>query len=224
MDKICTKCKEVKLKSEFHKDSSKIDKLYPSCKICVYEYNKNNKEKVSICAKLYRENNKEKLNQNKKIYRKLNVKKTQETYKLWSLKNKEKRIVYMNKYRQDNKEKLKESRLNYLEKNPEQALKFKIARNLRTRISYAFKSKKFIKETETIKMLGCDFDFLMNHIECLFVNGMNWDNYGIKGWHLDHIIPISSGKNYKEMCDLNHYTNLQPLWAIDNIKKGNKIL
>ena len=51
---------------------------------------------------------------------------------------------------------------------------------------------------------------------------MSWDNYG--DWHIDHIIPLSSAKTEEEIYKLAHYTNLQPLWAEDNIKKSNKIL
>lgn len=51
---------------------------------------------------------------------------------------------------------------------------------------------------------------------------MTWNNYG--KWHIDHIIPISSAKTEEEVIKLNHYTNLQPLWAKDNLKKGNKII
>jgi hypothetical protein len=53
---------------------------------------------------------------------------------------------------------------------------------------------------------------------------MNWENYGQFGWHVDHIIPLSSAKTEEEIYKLSHYTNLQPLWAQDNLKKGNKIL
>jgi hypothetical protein len=61
-------------------------------------------------------------------------------------------------------------------------------------------------------------------LENQFVEGMNWENYGSKGWHIDHIIPLSSAKTVDEAISLNHYKNLQPLWAVDNMKKGNKIL
>ena len=51
---------------------------------------------------------------------------------------------------------------------------------------------------------------------------MNWDNLG--EWHLDHIYPVSLSKDEEELIKLNHYTNFQPLWAIDNMIKGNKII
>jgi 5-methylcytosine-specific restriction endonuclease McrA len=51
---------------------------------------------------------------------------------------------------------------------------------------------------------------------------MCWDNYG--EWHIDHIIPISHGKNQKEIYKLNYYTNLRPLWKIENLKKSNKLI
>lgn len=53
---------------------------------------------------------------------------------------------------------------------------------------------------------------------------MCWDNYGLFGWHIDHIIPLSSANTLNEMLKLNHYTNLQPLWWKDNLSKGKNIL
>ena len=220
--KQCTNCKEIKNYTDFSKDISKKDGLYPRCKSCKVIYQKKYAIENADKIKKYREENKEILYQKKKNYKKLYPDKHKEWYKLWAINNKEKRKAYMKQYRQDNKENIKESKANYVENNPDIALKLKIAKNLRTRITYAFKNKKFIKEEETIKMLGCDFEFLIKHIESLFSEGMNWNNYGIKGWHIDHIKPISLGRNYEEMCSLNHYTNLQPLWAKENIRKGNK--
>lgn len=57
------------------------------------------------------------------------------------------------------------------------------------------------------------------HIENQFTNGMTWDNRK-RGWHLDHIKPLSRSKDAKEFIERSHYTNIQPLWAVDNIKKG----
>jgi 5-methylcytosine-specific restriction endonuclease McrA len=71
---------------------------------------------------------------------------------------------------------------------------------------------------------GCSYDEFKIHIESQFTDDMSWDNYGLKGWHIDHIKPLS-GFNLDSQCELKkawHYTNLQPLWAEDNLKKGSK--
>jgi len=52
---------------------------------------------------------------------------------------------------------------------------------------------------------------------------MSWENYGYYGWHIDHIIPLSFGKNDKEIYELCHYTNLQPLWWTENFDKSDNI-
>jgi len=72
-------------------------------------------------------------------------------------------------------------------------------------------------------MLGCSIDFLKQYISNKFDKNMSWDNYGLYGWHIDHIIPLSSAKNKEELEKLCHYSNLQPLWAKDNLQKSNKI-
>lgn len=84
----------------------------------------------------------------------------------------------------------------------------------------AIKSKK----NHSIEYLGIDIESYKKYLQQLFDSRMNWNNYGIKGWHIDHIIPISSAKNEEELIKLFHYTNTQPLWAEDNLKKSNKIL
>ncbi len=75
-----------------------------------------------------------------------------------------------------------------------------------------------------IEFIGCGNDELKAHIQSLFTEGMTWDNYGHgkDKWTLDHKKPLSSAKTEQEMYDLCHYLNLQPMWYIDNIKKGNK--
>ena len=73
-------------------------------------------------------------------------------------------------------------------------------------------------------IVGCSPTELREHIEKQFTDGMSWDNYGTYGWHLDHIIPLSTAETREDVFKLNHYTNLQPLWATDNLKKGKKII
>jgi hypothetical protein len=63
-----------------------------------------------------------------------------------------------------------------------------------------------------------------NHLEKQFTYGMTKENHGRNGWHIDHIIPLSSAKNQQELEKLLHYTNCRPLWAKDNLIKGNKII
>ena len=70
-------------------------------------------------------------------------------------------------------------------------------------------------------MLGCTWKELRCHMESKFTEGMSWANRNL--WHIDHIIPLASAKSIEEVIKLCHYTNLQPLWAEDNLKKGAKI-
>ena len=92
--------------------------------------------------------------------------------------------------------------------------------NLRSRAYSAIKGKS--KSKHTIELLGCSVEELKIHLEKQFVKDMNWQNYG--QWHIDHIKPCSSfdltDPEQQKLCF--HYSNLQPLWAKDNIKKSNK--
>jgi ABC-type proline/glycine betaine transport system substrate-binding protein len=72
-------------------------------------------------------------------------------------------------------------------------------------------------------LIGCTPQQLKIYLESKFLQNMSWENYGYRGWHVDHIIPLSSAKNYNDIYKLFHYTNLQPMWGIDNMIKGNKI-
>lgn len=93
--------------------------------------------------------------------------------------------------------------------------------NLRCRLNESLKVKRWNKRNSFKEYIGCSQLELKVHLESQFVGNMSWDNYG--KWHIDHIIPLSSAKSVEEMYGLSHYTNLQPLWAIDNIIKGDKI-
>ena len=103
---------------------------------------------------------------------------------------------------------------------------FRLTLNIRTRLRVYIKGlKKQGKISKSvINIVGCTPEKLKEHIESKFVDNMSWDNYGYRGWHLDHIIPLCTAKTIEEVYSLNHYTNLQPLWAIDNMKKGKKIM
>ena len=80
--------------------------------------------------------------------------------------------------------------------------------------------KNITKRNKTFEIVGCTPDELKNYLEGLFVDVMSWDNYGLYGWHIDHKIPLSSANTEEELLSLCHFTNLQPMWAQDNLKKG----
>lgn len=79
------------------------------------------------------------------------------------------------------------------------------------------------KSSRTAQILGIDFDGFKAHIESKWEPGMTWENWSLHGWHLDHIVPQSTAKSEDAVIGIWHYTNLQPLWAEDNIEKSNKL-
>ena len=92
---------------------------------------------------------------------------------------------------------------------------------VRKRLHRFLKTKNMTKKNTTFEIVGCTPQQLKEHLEKQFVDGMNWENRS--EWHIDHIIPLSSAKTEEEVYKLCHYTNLQPLWAEENLRKGNKI-
>ena len=99
---------------------------------------------------------------------------------------------------------------------------FRLERNMRSRLYHALRSQKADKSNRTFKLVGCKLDFLKGYLQAKFTEGMTWGNYG--AWHVDHIQPCCSFDltDEEEQKKCFHYTNLQPLWAIDNLKKGGK--
>lgn len=99
----------------------------------------------------------------------------------------------------------------------------RIADNLRTRLRNTIKYKAE-KHTSVINLIGCTVDELIQHLESLFTKGMTWEKYGLYGWHIDHIKPCIAFnlETIEEQQKCFHYSNLQPLWAEDNLSKGGK--
>jgi len=212
------------------------------------DYQLKNKEKNKEKRKEYRKNyclnNKEKI----KEYTNNNKDKRKEYFAKWNIDNKE----YLKEYRKINKLKKDEYLKNYYEKNKEIIQKkrinnkeyhkkygkeyhktyaknrkkidplFKLKLNIRSNIINSIKKKGYEKKSKTFKILGCSYEDFKQHLERQFKTDMNWDNHG--QWHLDHIYPVSLAKDEAELIKLNHYTNFQPMWASENISKGNKII
>jgi hypothetical protein len=92
---------------------------------------------------------------------------------------------------------------------------------LRNLIRNSFRKKGYSKfNISTEEIVGINYEEFKKYLESKFLNGMSWNNRG--EWHIDHIIPLSSAKSKDELISLCHYLNLQPLWARDNLEKGNK--
>ena len=91
---------------------------------------------------------------------------------------------------------------------------------MRQCVRKSFKRNGYTKKSRAHIILGTDWSVVKLHMESLFKEGMTWNNHG--EWHIDHIIPISSGKTEYEGVKLCNYSNLQPLWAEENLLKSDK--
>lgn len=179
---------------------------------------KNNKNKKRQLDALYRQNNKQKLKEYHLEYYSKNSEKLKQKTRDWNFANQERNKESKKIYREKNKDKLNQY---FLQRRNSDHL-FKMRGDIRNLISISLRKRRFLKKNRTEEILGCTFDEFLNHIESQFQSGMNWENRS--EWHIDHIVPLASAETEEEILRLNHHSNLRPLWAIDNLKKGSKIL
>jgi len=230
--KKCIKCGTIKAINEFYKDKIRKDGIHCYCKTCCNKHAKSYRAKDDI--KKYEKNR-------HKVYYKENKQKLLEYRKQWQKDNKEhikqyhkNRIEITRKYNKDNTEKIKLNLRKFYKRNPYyRKLRYRniISKDIKCRLNHALsggmanslRDGKNGKSWE--KIIGYTLRDLMNHLEQLFKAGMSFDNYG--KWHIDHIIPRSLWKfksyNCKEFKQCWALANLQPLWAFDNLSKGNRI-
>lgn len=199
----------------------------------LYEYNKK-----------YRANNKEYFIK----YRENHKEKDKVRWATYYQEHKEKIKEYRDKYTSENKEKIKASKDKSRQKRREIAnqlareryyrnklflnerekmrrdnnVEYKLKLYCRSRMTRIFSRLKIGKPSSTLNLLGAKIEIVKHHIERQFKLGMTWENYG--EWHIDHIVPLASAQTKDDIIKLFHYTNLQPLWAIENLKKGKKSL
>ena len=178
------------------------------------KYYLKNRERLRKSVKEYQLKNKEKIRKQQRKYRLKNREHIREWRKEWGLKNPE----YSKEWNSKNKE-----HLNKKDKIKRQNdLNYRLRKVCRTRIWTALKG--ISKSASTMELIGCTIDELWVHLEAKFELQMTRENYGL--WHVDHIIPCTAfdltEPEQQKKCF--RYTNLQPLWATDNIKKYNKIL
>lgn len=190
-----------------------------------HKWRKNNPEKVRTISRKYREENHEKVLEATQKWRRENPDKVNtsrrrrrdenpEAYREVDRKSKA-------KWREENLEKVRELARDYQSKRYQNDPQFKLAITLRNRLNRVIKRGQ--KAGSVVRDLGCSIEALKEHLERQFQEGMTWDNYG--DWHIDHILPLSSfdltdREQFLKAC---HYTNLQPLWKLDNLSKGARI-
>ena len=150
-------------------------------------------------------------------------------YREWYLKNKEQKKEYLREYYLKNKEQIIKQQGKYKRNKYHAHFNYRLETCLRGRVGVALRRKKInitSKATSTMKLVGCTIEELWRHLEKNFKPGMTKENYGYRTWHIDHIMPCSSFdlSDPEQQKKCFHYTNLQPLWAFDNISKGAKII
>lgn len=176
-------------------------------KLYYQQYRERHRKQARRYSKIYYKKNKQRIAQRTKNFRKIHSKKLNKRSRVW----RESHQAYCRQYtRQDQKRRKRSDPL------------FKLAAVLRTRVYLALQNMSFTKTSTLNTFLGCTLVKLKVHLEKQFQEGMSWSNHG--KWHIDHIIPLASAKNKRELYKLCHYTNLQPLWAKKNLIKGKQVI
>jgi hypothetical protein len=205
--KICKKCNFEKKLCEFDKRNDTKDGYSNRCKVCRRVYSNEYNNKIINLEKNRKRHRENYWNNHEK-----ELKRTAEKHKKNSEKEKE--------YRKKNRIKINER----IKKRYTENEIFRLRTNMKNRLKLFLNSKQITKKNTTFEIVGCNPKELKEHIEKQFKIGMSWENYGYYGWHIDHIIPLSSAKTEEDVYRLSHYTNLQPLWGEENYKKGNKLI
>lgn len=215
--KKCSTCKIEKELFNFHKVSQNKDGLHEQCKKC-------RKEK----AKCFYEDNRDSILEKTKKYCE-DHKETRLKYeKRYKEEHKEEIVLYHKRRYEENREEIIAHQCAYIKERRKNDPIFRLIGSMRTRLNKAIKNNQ--KVGSAIRDLGCSINFFKGYIEAQWYANletgekMTWDNYGLYGWHLDHRISLSSfdltdREQFLKAC---HFSNLQPLWAKDNRRKGKK--
>ena len=178
-----------------------------------------NMDKIKAVRKAYRKSNADKVGEYGRNYYQEHKEELNAKWKAYYQANKD-RISLRNKAFHKS---LKDAGESYFAHEYKNNPEFRIAKLLRTRLRNTLLKCKAVKSSRTLSLLGCTLLAFKQHIESQFKDGMSWDN--CSEWHLDHILPCSSFDltipEQQQKCF--HYTNIQPLWAADNLSKSNKL-
>ena len=164
----------------------------------------------------YRQKHRKELREKTRRYREENP----ETVRGWRERYKETATQKSLEWQKKNRGRANEIRASYVNRREKRDPVYRLLRRLRTRIWYALRAGS--KSETTIELVGCSMPELREHLEKQFKPGMTWENYG-PVWHVDHRKPCAqfdfSIPSHRQECF--HWTNLQPLFAGENIKKGD---
>lgn len=223
--KICYTCNQILSIDSFYKHRGHSDGYSSYCKECdrrkcKEHYRKNKKERAKK-SKIYREQHKEELAQKVKEYYRLHKNEFIKRNKL----SKSRKPEYYRKYAREYRRTRKSKTARYKRERYNSDFEFNIRLKLSRRISMAIRKQFTSKAVSTSELLGCSFQEFRNYFESKFTEGMTWKKFMNGAIHIDHIIPCSAF----DLTDLEqqkkcfHYSNCQPLWAKDNILKGDKL-
>jgi hypothetical protein len=182
------------------------------------------KDKIKLQSKAYRKVNKEKLKDYYKVYGESNKDKRRLQQKDWREVNKDRIKDYHKVYVESNKDKIRLQQKAYDKNRLKTNIQYKLCCNLRSRLYKAI--NRNFKAGSAVRDLGCTVEELKPYLESKFQPGMTWDNWTTDGWHIDHIKPLASFDltDRNQLLEACHYTNLQPLWAKDNLIKSDKLI
>jgi hypothetical protein len=207
--KICSKCEEEKNICEFYVGRKECKKCKSKVSTLNYHSNLDKNKKTQL---LYRKSNQERLNERSLTYYYLNYDLVREQQKQYREKNIEQERNRLKTWAKNNRKVINE----YNNKKRSNDSLCKLTENVRRRVNKFLTLNKITKRNKTFNIVGCSPEFLKDYIENQFTEGMSWELMG-KYIHIDHRIPLSSAKSEEEVYKLCHYTNLQPLWAEDNL-------
>ena len=225
-NKICSKCNEDKLTSEFSAFSRSNDGFGAWCKSCMkiaaQTHYQNNKDRYVNRAKQWQKDHVNELREYQKKY--YSTPKSKEKTKAYQLANKEKISEYAKTWAKNNVEKRRLAKRQWDQKHRLDPF-HRVSNNIRTNMAHALQGKKGFRKWESL--VGYSLQDLINHLQSKLSTDMTWDNYGSL-WQVDHITPKSWFKydsaEHPEFKKCWALANLQPKLTTDNIKKGNRFI
>lgn len=189
-------------------------------------YREENRERISKQRKLYRESNRDAISAKKRLRYRQNAEEIKQKERLRRQKDpqryRDRHNNNQKRWRAENKERVRAIYRRHMTKKRRTDVLFALKCVVRERILCAVSRQGSRKSSRTIDLIGCTVAELARHLESKFLPGMTWENRGANGWHIDHIIPIAKFdlSDPQQQAAAFHYTNLQPLWAEDNRRKG----